>query len=142
MKPSLLFYRILSIGMLLSLSCGCASTASYYFGGPLSKITTTSSGIIETASGVKKIYQTFPPSVLDRIIITSDLPSSSTQFVPVAELWAKFVDFSDASKDKLAQALQVKAAQLGAEMVVNVQFTIIPIIKIGKASGLAIKLKP
>ena len=139
MKNSLLLCSLLLVGALLCFNLGCSG--SYYYGGSLSKITTSSSGIIDTASGVKKLYNTFPPSDLHRIIITSDSPPAKSQYIPVAKLWAEFEDFSEPSKDKLAQAMQIKAAQLGAEMVVDVKFTIYPLIRIGKASGLAIKLK-
>ena len=138
MNRSFQFYKTTMLGTLLCFIWGCSG--NYYYGGPLTKIATANSGIIDTVSGVEKIYSAFPPSVLDRIIITSDMPEPEGQVIPVAELWAKCINFSKPSKDKLAQALQIKAAQLGAEMVVNVKFTIIPVLRIGKASGLAIKL--
>jgi len=125
------------LALVAILSCwGCVSAGSNYAYG--NRTTTHGSGIFSTQAAAGQVNQTFPATNPSSVTVTEG-PAPGPHTV-IGQVSASFNEFSMVSRDKLSEALQIKAAELGADMVVNVRFEIVPIMNIGSAEGTAIKL--
>ena len=119
-------------------SLGCAYKQQISYKKQIGILVTSGSDKYNTSVSVIKKYKFFSPTKPEDITVTYD--RATIPYIPVAELFVDSGDiYSSISKEKLSQALQIKAAQLGADMVVNFRFSIIQIKNSGIAYGLAIK---
>ena len=140
MRPLYLLLTFILCYGLFFFSLGCTYKKQVSYKEQIGTLVISGSDKYNTSARVIKKFKFFSPTKPENITVGYD--KATIPYIPVADLFVNSCDiYSNISKEKLIQALQIKAAQLGADMVVNFRFSIIYSKNSGIAYGMAIKTK-
>lgn len=90
-------------------------------------------------SGHSDITKTYPPISSYQVVLTEGTYNGA--YTSLGRVWANWNGAGIVPKDTLSNSLRERAAQIGANMVINVEYSIYYMMAIGEAEGLAIRTR-